>query len=136
MDGKKILKELQKALERELWAVMVYSDDINRVSHKRARAVFADQAEHSAKHALQLRKAIHRIKMGQEVAKPLPAGGAVMLAKKGLMEEKAMLHHYQMLSSQSGDAGLKKLFKRIASEERHHIREINSLIKSLKKQKH
>ena len=54
MDADRLLDVLQQALDMEDWAVKLYNDDLNRISDKRAKAMFARQAEQSAKHALQI----------------------------------------------------------------------------------
>ena len=128
-----LLDVLQQALDMENWAVKIYNDDLNRISDKKAKAMFARQAEQSSKHALQITMLMDQIKVGKDPMSPSRIVDALRAAKTGLQEEETMRNFYKQNLNIMNDDRVKSLFQHLMKEEELHIKEMNSLIKHLDK---
>lgn len=133
MDIGMLLDVLQRALDMENWAVKIYNDDLNRISDKRAKAMFARQAEQSSKHALQITVLMDQLKVGKDPMIPSRVVDTLRAAKTGLQEEETMRNFYRQNLNATNDARIKSLFQHLMKEEELHIKEMNSLIKYLDK---
>ncbi len=133
MDIDRILAVLQQALDMENWAVKVYNDSLNRIGDRRARAMFARQAENSSKHALQITKLMDELRVSREPTDPSRTEDNIKAARTGLQEEKGMLDFYRQNLAVAKDARIKTLFQHLMVEEEMHIKEMNSLIRYLEK---
>lgn len=133
MDIDETMDTLQRALDMENWAVDIYEGYLNKTGNKKAKIMFAKQAEQSATHACQITQLIEQLKISKETESPSNVGDMLHAAKSGLQEEQVMRDFYKHNLTVLKDAKVKSLFKHLLKEEKSHIKEVSSLIKYLER---
>lgn len=132
LNEKKLLKNLQELMEKELWAATVYKDHLKRSADKKVKELLAKISEYELRQAVTLTKEINKIKVDEGTV-PAEAGEELKIAKDMLKEKKSIGESYKKMAKQVKGKRLKELFRKLGKEEKEHGKEVDSLISYLKK---